>query len=104
MNPEQLGRYREAVAAEGPGAALEQIMAGIEQAGITVHGHGALKSAPRGYPADHPRITLLRYKGLTAWRQWPARALESAQARDRVAEFFRTTRPLASWLRSNVRM
>ena len=105
MNPEQLGRYREAVAAEGPGAALEQIMAGIEQGGITVHGHGALKSAPRGYPADHPRITLLRYKGLTAWRQWQAGPwLESAQARDRVAEFFRTTRPLASWLRSNVRM
>jgi uncharacterized protein (DUF2461 family) len=105
MNPEQLARYREAVAGDRPGAELVQIVAGLEQADITVHGHGALKSAPRGYPADHPRITLLRYKGLTAWRQWPAGPwLEGARAGDRVVSFFRTTRPLASWLRSYVRM
>ena len=105
MDPAQLGRYREAVAGDGPGAELEQIIAAIEQAGITVHGHGALKSAPRGYPADHPRITLLRYKGLTAWRQWPPGPwLEGAQAKDRVAEFFRTTTALCSWLRTHVRV
>ena len=69
MNPEQLARYRDAVAGDRAGAELEQIVAEIEKADITVHGHGALKSAPRGYPADHPRITLLRYKGLTAWQQ-----------------------------------
>ena len=95
MNPEQLARYREAVASDLFGPELEQIAAGLEQAGITVHGHGVLKSAPRGYPADHPRIALLRYKGLTAWQEWPAGAwLESAQAKDRVVLFFRTTEPL----------
>jgi uncharacterized protein (TIGR02453 family) len=105
MNPEQLARYREAVASDRPGAELEEIIAEIGKADITVHGHGALKSAPRGYTADHPRITLLRYKGLTAWQQWPAGPwLEGARARDRVVSFFRTTRPLCSWLRSNVRM
>ena len=67
MNPEQLARYREAVAGDRLGAELEEIVAELEKADVTVHGHGALKSAPRGYPADHPRITLLRYKGLTAW-------------------------------------
>ena len=67
--------------------------------------HGALKSAPRGYPADHPRIALLRYKGLTAWQQWPAGPwLEGAEAKDRVVSFFRTTRPLSSWLRQHVRL
>ena len=30
-----------------------------------------LKTAPRGYPKDHPRIELLRYKGLITWRTWP---------------------------------
>ena len=105
MNPEQLARYREAVAGDRSGAELEEIVAGLEQADVTVHGHGALKSAPRGYPADHPRIALLRYKGLTAWQQWPAGPwLEGAGARDRVVSFFRTTRPLASWLRSYVRV
>ena len=104
MNPGQLARYREAVAGDRPGAELVQIVAGLEQADITVHGHGALKSAPRGYPADHPRITLLRYKGLTAWQQWPAGPwLEGAGVRDRVVSFFRTTRPLCSWLHQHVR-
>ena len=88
MNPEQLARYREAVASDRPGAELEEIIAEIEKADITIHGHGALKSAPRGYPVDHPRIPLLRYKGLTAWKQWPVEPwLESAAAKDRVISF-----------------
>jgi uncharacterized protein (TIGR02453 family) len=104
MNPEQLARYRAAVAGDRLGAELEQICAEIEKADITVHGHGVLKSAPRGYPADHPRITLLRYKGLTAWKQWPVEPwLESALAKDRLISFFRTARPLRSWLTGNVR-
>jgi uncharacterized protein (DUF2461 family) len=87
------------------GAELEEIVAELDKADITVHGHGALKSAPRGYPADHPRITLLRYKGLTAWKQWPVEPwLESAAAKDRVVSFFRTAQPLCSWLTDNVRM
>src|SRR5262249_11669026 len=47
MNPEQLARYRQAVADDKPGAELERTIAEVERAGITVHGHGALKSAPR---------------------------------------------------------
>jgi uncharacterized protein (TIGR02453 family) len=104
MNPEQLARYREAVAGDLFGPEIERIAAGLEQAGLTVHGHAVLKSAPRGYPADHPRIALLRYKGLTAWQEWPAGAwLESAQVKDRVVEFFRTTIPLRTWLSDHVR-
>jgi uncharacterized protein (TIGR02453 family) len=104
MNPEQLARYREAVASDRPGGELEEIVAEIEKADITIHGHGALKSAPRGYPVDHPRITLLRYKGLTAWKQWPVEPwLESEQAKDRVVSFLRTAGPLCSWLTENVR-
>jgi uncharacterized protein (TIGR02453 family) len=104
MSPEQLARYREAVASDLFGPEVERIAAGLEQDGITVHGHAVLKSAPRGYPADHPRIALLRYKGLTAWQEWPAGPwLESAQVKDRVISFFRTTMPLRSWLADHVR-
>jgi uncharacterized protein (TIGR02453 family) len=104
MNPQQLGRYRDAVTHDRLGPELEQIAAGLEQAGLTVHGHAVLKSAPRGYPADHPRIALLRYKGLTAWQEWPAGAwLETAQAKARVVSFFRTALPLSSWLATHVR-
>jgi uncharacterized protein (TIGR02453 family) len=103
MSPEQLDRYRTAVVDDGPGAELEEIVATIEKADVTVHGHGALKSAPRGFPADHPRIVLLRYKGLTAWKQWPVEPwLETASAKDRVVSFFRTARPLCTWLSTHV--
>ena len=103
MGPEHLERYRAAVASDDPGAELEQVIALIEKANVTVHGHGALKSAPRGYPADHPRIALLRYKGLTAWKQWPVEPwLETAAAKDRLISFFRTVQPLCSWLTTHV--
>jgi uncharacterized protein (TIGR02453 family) len=103
MGPEHLERYRTAVVGDGSGAELEEVIARIEKADITVHGHGALKSAPRGYPADHPRITLLRYKGLTAWKQWPVEPwLETAAAKDRLIFFFRTVQPLCSWLTTHV--
>ena len=103
MGPEHLERYRAAVASDDPGAELEQVIALIEKADVTVHGHGALKSAPRGYPADHPRIALLRYKGLTAWKQWPVEPwLETAAAKDRLISFFRTVQPLCSWLTTHV--
>jgi uncharacterized protein (TIGR02453 family) len=103
MGPEHLECYRTAVVSDGPGAELEEVIARIEKADITVHGHGALKSAPRGYPADHPRITLLRYKGLTAWKQWPVEPwLETAAAKDRLIFFFRTVQPLCSWLTTHV--
>jgi uncharacterized protein (TIGR02453 family) len=102
MGPEQLARYRAAVASDDAGGELEKVLAEIEQADITIHGHEVLKSAPRGYPADHPRITLLRYKGLTAWKQWPVEPwLGTASAKDRLVSFFRTTRPLCSWLTSH---
>src|SRR5579859_6787857 len=103
MGPDHLARYRAAVAEDGPGHKLEEIIAAIERAEVTVHGHGALKSAPRGYPVDHPRIDLLRFKGLTAWRQWPVEPwLETSSAKDRVISFFRTTLPLCSWLTDHV--
>jgi uncharacterized protein (TIGR02453 family) len=103
LSPEHLARYRQAVADDRRGGELEQIVAATQRDGVTVHGHGVLKSAPRGYPADHPRIVLLRYKGLTAWQQWPVEPwLETPAAKDRVISFLRTARPLCSWLTTHV--
>ncbi len=102
LDPDELTRYRAAVASDRTGPELERLAAGLEKAGVTVQGHGVLKSAPRGYSADHPRIGLLRNKGLTAWRQWPVEPwLETAAAKDRLLEFFRTSMPLRTWLTEN---
>jgi uncharacterized protein (TIGR02453 family) len=103
LSPDQLARYREAVDSDLLGAELERIVTQTERDGVTMHGHGVLKSAPRGYPADHPRIELLRYKGLTAWQQWPVEPwLETPAAKDRVISFLRTAQPLCSWLTAHV--
>jgi len=66
MSPDQLERYRRAVADDLPGGELERVAAVVREQGIEVRGHEVLKTAPRGYPADHERIELLRCKGLIA--------------------------------------
>jgi uncharacterized protein (TIGR02453 family) len=103
MAPDQLGRYRQAVSAYRPGNELETILTKARAAGLTAQGHDMLKSAPKGYPKDHPCIELLRYKGLITWQDWPAGAwLGTRKARDRVIGFLEASRPLNGWLRKNV--
>ncbi len=102
MEPGELARYREAVAADA-GAELEAIIAKIEKAGVEVHGHETLKSAPRGYSADHPRIGLLRHKGITAWQHWDREPwLGTPAAADQVLSFLRTSTAFCAWLAGNV--
>ncbi len=103
MAPDQLAKYRLAVADDTTGSELEQVIAAIEQQEIQVEGHDALKTAPRGYPADHPRIGLLKYKGLITWKQWPVELwLETAAAKDHLRRFLLASRPLSTWLTVNV--
>ena len=103
MAPDQLDRYRAAVAADRTGAALDKITASARKAGLQVTAHESLKSAPRGYPKDHPRIELLRLKGLITWREWPPAAwLGTAKAKDRVVDFLRASAPLRTWLDDHV--
>jgi uncharacterized protein (TIGR02453 family) len=103
LEAEQLARYRAAVAADASGERLTEIIAAIEKDGHEAHGHNSLKSAPRGYPADHPRIVLLRHKGLTSWRHWtPGPWLATAEAKDRVLAFQRASAPLVDWLHEHV--
>jgi len=103
MAPDQLERYREGVDDERAGAELERIVATIRSTGVEAMGHGVLKTAPKGYPKDHPRIELLRFKGIVAWREWPAGAwLGTKKAKDRVVDVFRAAEPLTAWLSTHV--
>jgi uncharacterized protein (TIGR02453 family) len=102
LEPDELARYRAGVA--GPdGAELAVIVAALAEAGVEVHGHGSLKTAPRGYRADHPRIDLLRHKGLTTWRHWNHEPwLSTAAPAKRVKDFFRTGAAFCDWLAAHV--
>jgi uncharacterized protein (TIGR02453 family) len=102
MEPDQLTRYRAAVA-DHRGGELEKVIAGITRKKIQVHGHDVLKTVPRGYDKEHPRADLLRNKGLVAWQEWPVAAwLSKPAAKDKVAEFLRAARPLRQWLDTHV--
>ena len=54
MTTAQLQRYRQAVNDETDGAALAGVMARLRAAGLRAGGGQTLKTAPRGYPGDHP--------------------------------------------------
>jgi uncharacterized protein (TIGR02453 family) len=103
MAPDQLERYRRAVDETRSGNKLTTLVAAARKAGLDVSGHDALKTAPKGYPKDHPRIELLRYKGLVGWQEWPAAPwLGTRKAKDRVEKCFQSSVPLTAWLKSNV--
>jgi uncharacterized protein (TIGR02453 family) len=103
MATDQLQRYREAVAAEQAGSDLAQLAAAIRRAGTELTAHDRLKTAPKGYPRDHPRVDLLCLKGLVAWRQWPVAAwLATPKAKSRLVDFFVQTDPLQDWLTAHV--
>jgi len=100
---DQLARFRDAIADDATGPALEQAVAAAEGAGIETYGE-ALKTAPRGYPRDHPRIVLLRHKSLIGGsRLAPA---EDGIGRDAALGHARATwsacEPLCAWLAANV--
>ncbi|MGZ4715326.1 MAG: DUF2461 domain-containing protein [Acidimicrobiales bacterium] len=103
MAPDQLERFRAAIDAARTGTELEGLVAERRAAGVEVTAHDALRTAPRGYTKDHPRIELLRLKGLVAWREWPAATwLATRRAESRVVESLRGARPLLQWLDDNV--
>jgi len=103
MGPQELDRYRRAVADDRSGEALRGVVETLGKRKIEVHGHETLRTVPKGYPRDHPRADLLRHKGIVAWREWTAGAwLGRASAKTRVVEFLRDSRALASWLAEHV--
>ena len=99
MASDQLTRFRDAIVDDSTGARLEQLGAQIEAAGYELGAMDSLKTAPRGYPKDHPRITYLRRKGLVATRAVGDPAwLSTREAADRIREVWDSLGPLFEWL------
>jgi uncharacterized protein (TIGR02453 family) len=102
MASDQLERYRSAVNVERTGRKLESIVAALEQAKWDIGGE-ELKTAPRGYARDHPRIELLRKKGMVLARQFPlAKWLHTRATAARVFGVWEAAEPLSDWLDANV--
>ncbi|NPD04192.1 DUF2461 domain-containing protein [Nocardioides sp. zg-1308] len=96
----QLAAIRAAMADEKTGRAIDRLLRRLEKDGFEVGGD-QLKTSPRGYDADHPRIHLLRRKQLFVGRSYGFEqdAIDAGLV-DRVREDWRALRPLVSWLRA----
>ncbi|MEP7020924.1 MAG: DUF2461 domain-containing protein [Pseudonocardiales bacterium] len=98
----QVERLRRAIANDVAGAALERATSAVAKSGLTLDGH-QLTRVPSGYPKEHPRADLLRYKSLTAHREFGSPAwLATKRAKAEVAKAWRAIAPLISWLDTHV--
>jgi uncharacterized protein (TIGR02453 family) len=95
---DELERTRRAIDDDAAGPELERIKAGLEAGGMA-YMQAELRTAPRGFPTDHPRIDLLRRKRHAAWIALePGPWLHTAEAKDRIARVWREVTPLLTWL------
>jgi uncharacterized protein (TIGR02453 family) len=102
MARDQLERFRAAVDSEAAGEELRTVVGAAERAGLDVEG-AELRTAPRGYPKDHPRIELLRRKAIVAGRRLPAgRGIGRDEALEHVSGTWRAAAPINAWLDANV--
>jgi uncharacterized protein (TIGR02453 family) len=94
----RLAAFRDAIVDDRSGPQLKRILSKIENAGFEVSGE-QLKTAPRGYDKEHPRIDLLRHKQLFAGRLIGFEpVVHTAELADVVRDDWRALKPLVDWL------
>jgi uncharacterized protein (DUF2461 family) len=102
FDPEQLRKYRTAVDG-APGEGLAAVLATVLADGLAPDEVASLSGRPRGCPRDHPRLSLMRLRGLHVDRSWsPGGWLDTDEPLELVRAAWRAARPLADWLDAHV--
>jgi uncharacterized protein (TIGR02453 family) len=100
--PDQLERFRAAVADDRKARAFERAVARAEATGLSLP-EPELKRAPRGYPADHPRLDRLRLKRVTVSRRHRlGKWVHRPECDRRVRSGLEAAAPLVKWLAETV--
>ena len=95
---ERLATFRQAIDDDRTGRELERLLARLEKDGWQVGGD-RLKTAPRGWTTDHPRIGLLRHRSLTVGRSHGfAPVIHTPELLDLVRDDWRALRPVVEWV------
>jgi uncharacterized protein (TIGR02453 family) len=105
MQTDQITRFRAAIHDDVRGAQVVKIIAALRKKAYEIGpgGNAPLKTAPKGYLADHPRIELLRWKGLIASLGISDVAVvTSPKIRAVAMKFWKDSEPLTDWLDTNV--
>ncbi|MGA9102497.1 DUF2461 domain-containing protein [Aeromicrobium sp.] len=97
-SPDRLAEIRAAIDDDGHGADLESILAALTSAGWELGGE-QLKTSPRGYDVDHPRIALLRHKSMTLGKNHGfAPVIHTPELLDQVRADWREATPFVDWV------
>jgi uncharacterized protein (TIGR02453 family) len=100
-SPERLARVRTAIDEDRRGRQLEKLLAQLTRAGWTVGGD-RLKTSPRGYDVDHPRIDLLRHRSLTVTKSYGFEPIiHKPELAAEIRKDWQATKPLMTWLTDN---
>jgi uncharacterized protein (TIGR02453 family) len=98
-----LARFRRCVDDEASARSLESVLAALDAHEFELMTEGALRTAPRGYPADHPRVELLRLKRLSVGHDDPpADWMWTPEAGEIIRERWRVVSEWCSWLEENI--
>jgi uncharacterized protein (TIGR02453 family) len=98
----QVDRLRRAVADDVAGAALERALSSVRSSKLEIGG-SQITRVPSGYDKDHARADLLRYKTMTASREFGSPAwLATRRAQTEVVKAWHAMGPLIAWLDTNV--
>ena len=93
----RLAALRKAIDHDRHGPALVKLVRALERKGFEVGGD-KLKTKPRGYDKDHPRIDLLRHRSIFAGRVIGFEpVIHTADLLELVRQDWRATRPLVEW-------
>ncbi len=99
---DQITRYRAAIDNDLHATALEAIISDLAKVKFEVGGD-QLTKVPAGFAKEHPRAQLLRYKTLTARRDFKFPAwMQTPKAKNEIAKAWRTIAPLVDWLQQHV--
>ncbi|MCS3780754.1 DUF2461 domain-containing protein [Tsukamurella ocularis] len=97
-SPTRLAAFRKAIDNDLYGPALEQVIAKLRRKGWEIGGE-TLKTSPRGWDADHPRIDLLRHKSLSAMRDYGfEEIIHTPKLVPQIRKHWRETSALLDWL------
>jgi uncharacterized protein (TIGR02453 family) len=103
MAADQLARFRAAVDADATGAKVAALAADATRRRYRIGAIDELKSAPRGFSKDHPRIDLLRRKGLIAVKEFGTPAwIHGATVPKRIRDSWTGLSELCGWLDAHV--
>jgi uncharacterized protein (TIGR02453 family) len=99
---EQLAALRRAIDDERRGAELERLLARLLGKGWTLTGE-KLKTAPRGFDTDHPRIELLRHKTMALGKDYGFEpVIHSPELLEKVRSDWREAAPFVAWVTENL--